>query len=105
MKENDRLVLKYIGNRFKEFREEVGYSRRDAADLIGITMRTLASYERGEREVSMDTTIKMAAAYKTTFTMLTDHKNVYNDFDADMYILSRTGEYANDGKRLQEYTI
>ena len=69
--------LKQIGVRFRKFREGAGYSRSDAAALIGVTPRTLASYERGEREISMETTIKMAEVYKTTFTRLTDYKNVH----------------------------
>ncbi len=72
-------LLKYIGTRFRKFRENAGYSRGDAAMLIGVTPRTLASYERGEREISMDATIKMAQVYKTTFTKLTDYKNVLNN--------------------------
>ena len=75
----DNELLKYIGVRFRDFREKAGYSRNDAAVLIGVTPRTLASYERGEREVSMETTIKMAEVYRTTFTTLTDYKNVLND--------------------------
>lgn len=108
MKPDDKVFLRYIGGRFKDFRENVGYSRREAADMIGITMRTLASYERGEREPSMDTAIKMAGVYKTTFTRLTDYKNIFNNFRRSDNIISFsdwTEGNRDDGERLQKHTV
>lgn len=71
-------MLKYLGERFKFFRKEKGYSRDEAAKRIGVVSRTLAAYERGEREVSIDTAEKMAATYGVTFEHLTDYKYIYN---------------------------
>ena len=82
MKRDNTILLKYIGNRFQTLREERGISRDEAADMIGVTKRTLASYERGEREITTDTVEKMAVAYKTTFTNLTNYKNVLNEINA-----------------------
>ena len=82
MKKDNTILLKYIGNRFQMFREERGMTREMAADIIGITPRTLASYERGEREVTMDCVEKMALAYKTTVTNLTNYKNVLTEINA-----------------------
>ena len=79
MKKDNRVLLKYIGERLQTFREERGISRDMAADMIGITPRTLASYERGEREITMDCVEKMALVYKTTFTNLTNYKNVLDE--------------------------
>ena len=79
MKKDNRVLLRYIGERLQTFREERGISRDIAADMIGITPRTLASYERGEREITMDCVEKMALAYKTTFTALTNYKNVLDE--------------------------
>lgn len=82
MKKDNTILLKYIGNRFQTFREERGITRIMAADMIGVTPRTLASYERGEREITTDIVEKMAVAYKTTFTNLTNYKNVLNEINA-----------------------
>ena len=82
MKKNNKILLKYIGERLQTFREERGISRDMAADMIGVTPRTLASYERGEREITTDRVEKMALAYKTTFTNLTNYKNVLNEINA-----------------------
>ena len=82
MKKNNKVLLKYIGERLQTFREERGISRDMAADMIGVTPRTLASYERGERENTTDRVEKMALAYKTTFTDLTNYKNVLTEINA-----------------------
>lgn len=76
LSENDRLVLKYVGERIKMFREESGYSRKKVAQLLEITPRTLAAYERGERQITMDKTEALALIFKTTVTNLTDYKNI-----------------------------
>ncbi len=76
MKEENKLILKYIGERLRMFRQERSLSREAAADLLGVTKRTVASYERGEREMTMDMAIRMAHTYDTTYTNLTDYKNV-----------------------------
>lgn len=82
MKRDNTILLKYIGNRLATFREERGITRAVAAEMIGVTPRTLASYERGEREINMGTVQKLAVAYKTTFTNLTNYKNVLNEIIA-----------------------
>lgn len=82
MKKNNKILLKYIGERLQTFREERGISRDMAADMIGVTPRTLASYERGEREITTDRVEKMALAYKTTFTNLTNYKNALTEINA-----------------------
>lgn len=79
MKKDNAVLLKYFGNRFQTIREESGISRDMAAEMIGISKRTLASYERGEREMNIDTAKRMAIAYKTTISNLTNYKNVLNE--------------------------
>lgn len=79
MKTEKQYMLKHLGARFKFFREEKGFSRKEASNFIGVTERTLAAYERGEREISIDTTEKMAQAYGVTFELLTDYKYIYSE--------------------------
>ncbi len=76
MDQRRREVLHHIGKRIKHHRRELGYSRDEVAELVGITPRTLAAYERGEREMSMEMAIELARIYKTTLTKLTDYKYV-----------------------------
>ena len=78
MDEKRQEVLRHIGTRIKCYRRELEYSRDMVAEYIGITPRTLAAYERGEREMSMETAIELARVYKTTLTKLTDYSTVIN---------------------------
>ena len=71
-------ILKHVGMQIKTFRRNLGYSRAAVAAYLGMTPRTLASYERGEREISVETVIKIAEFYGTTFNSLTDYQNIMN---------------------------
>ena len=76
MDDKRQEVLRHIGARMKCHRRELSYSRDSVAERIGVTPRTLAAYERGEREMSMETAVELARVYKTTLTKLTDYQNV-----------------------------
>lgn len=78
MDEKRQKVLRHIGERIKVCRREHGYSREFVAEHLKITPRTLAAYERGEREMSMETAICLARIYRTTLTKLTDYTTVSN---------------------------
>ena len=76
MRSYDSEILKTLGQRLKYFREQRNLSRAQVAERIGVTSRTLASYERGEREASGELIIKIADLYGVTFAKLTDYKNI-----------------------------
>ena len=69
-------ILKALGHRLRYFREQNKLSREQVAEHIGVTARTIASYERGEREASAEVIIKIAGLYGVTFAKLTDYKNI-----------------------------
>ena len=81
--DRDKL-LKYIGRRFSIYRFTQRLSREEAARALNISERTLASYERGEREISLNMAIKMAELYKTTFKKLVDYYNVLDELKLEM---------------------
>ncbi len=81
MNDERKQMLKLLGERFVFFRKKKGYSRKKAATILGITSRTLASYERGEREISLDSTKNLATLYGTTFEQLTDYKCIHTKTD------------------------
>ena len=60
MDQRRREILRHIGGRVKYQRRELGLSRDEVAKILGITPRTLAAYERGEREMSMEMAIELA---------------------------------------------
>ena len=55
------------GNRYEtiyeRLRKAVGYSQEKAAELLHIGLRTLQSYEEGERSPSFETAVKVADLY------------------------------------------
>ena len=77
MKQMKRL-LKYQGERFMYYRKKAGISRRSAARYLGISPRTLAAYERGEREATIITIMHMQMLYDVSFTEITG-------FEDDIY--------------------
>lgn len=74
-----REILVHIGARLKSYRRRLGYSREEVGKRLGISGRTVAAYERGEREMSMDTAISFARIYQTSFSTLTDYNNILNN--------------------------
>ena len=40
--------MRNIGENIKKYREEKGYTRRQLAELIGMSYNTVRTYERGE---------------------------------------------------------
>lgn len=75
----NKLMLKNIGLTFQKYRKARGYSRMYVADKLGVSERTLAAYERGEREIATNLTIKLAELYGTTFANLTGYKDYMED--------------------------
>ncbi|MBE5917168.1 MAG: helix-turn-helix transcriptional regulator [Pseudobutyrivibrio ruminis] len=55
-----------LAKRLKSSRANAGYSRKQAADVIGITESTIGLYESGSRQPSLTALMKLASAYKVT---------------------------------------
>lgn len=53
------ITLKSVGNRIKIQREYMGYSREKLAELIGISSRTVAYLENGQKEMGIKTAINI----------------------------------------------
>ena len=79
MKQENAIIRKYLGDRIHSFRVELSISRESVAEKLGISKRTLASYERGEREITMQRLIELAKLYNTTYTNLTNYENILDD--------------------------
>ncbi|MBQ3426225.1 MAG: helix-turn-helix transcriptional regulator [Clostridia bacterium] len=69
-------TIKFVGNRIKYFRHSCGMTRDESAREIGVSPRTLAAYERGEREMSLNTAISIARLYNVTVNMITDEHKI-----------------------------
>ncbi|MCR4694741.1 MAG: helix-turn-helix domain-containing protein [Pseudobutyrivibrio sp.] len=59
-------MIEGLANRLKTSRANAGYSRKEAALLIGISESMVGLYESGERQPSLETLVKLAKGYKVT---------------------------------------
>lgn len=74
MHDKNKEMLKIIGSNFRNYRVARGYTRDKAARELGVSPRTLAAYERGEREITAALTVKLAELYGTTFKNLIKYR-------------------------------
>lgn len=52
------------GYRLKEAREERGYTQKQIAAVIGVTRSAYNQYERGRRDIPIESVIKLADYYQ-----------------------------------------
>lgn len=63
----------YASARVKKYREECHYSRDTASWHLGISARTLASYESAGCEIPTNIVLEMSELYKVSFCTLIDY--------------------------------
>jgi ribosome-binding protein aMBF1 (putative translation factor) len=74
MKKSDAkrcAIVEDVAKRIKEGRIKSGISRKEASERLNIPIRTLASYERAEREIRIDKVLEMVNVYGMTAVELT----------------------------------
>ena len=57
---NDTISTKSIGRTLAEARASAGYSQAEFAELLGVSQRTVSSYETGQRRIHAALLIKAA---------------------------------------------
>lgn len=82
MLSQNRTILKNVGCTFKAYRRKCGYSRAEVAQELGVAPRTLAAYERGEREMGISLAVRLANIYGTTVRCLLGKKLTWEEEDA-----------------------
>ena len=55
----------------KILREELGISRKEVANKLGVSVQTVQSWELGRREPDLKTVYELSKLYKTDMTKLT----------------------------------
>lgn len=50
-----------MSNRLKEIRLAKGLTLREVAEKVGMTYQAIGHYEHGNRKISLDTAVKLAA--------------------------------------------
>lgn len=59
-------MVEGLAHRLKTSRANAGFTRREAANIIGISESMIGLYESSERQPSLTTLMKLASAYKVT---------------------------------------
>ena len=75
-------------NRIKELREQAGISRPKLAELSGVNVRTLESYEQGKKDINgakLKTILKICKALNCRIEDILDDEETLELFK-DMYV-------------------
>lgn len=64
------ITKEQIGEKIKALRIRSGYTRKNVADIIGISKPTLKAYENGDRMLRFDVAYQLVQVYGITFNEL-----------------------------------
>ena len=65
-------MFENLGYKLKSLRVSQQLSRKQVADLVGVSVSTIGLYESGERLPSLPILVKLATQYKTSVDYLVD---------------------------------
>lgn len=68
-------MFEQLGNKLKTLRVNNQLSRKQIAELVGVSASTIGLYESGERLPSLPVLVKLATQYKTSVDYLLDMDN------------------------------
>ncbi|MCM1220933.1 MAG: helix-turn-helix domain-containing protein [Lachnospiraceae bacterium] len=88
-------MIKDLGNKLKTCRIQNQYSRKQVAELVGISVSMVGLYESGERLPSLPVLVKLAHLYKVSTDYLLGVTAYNND------TLSLTGLTENQVKAVK----
>ena len=92
-----------VGRRFAQFRKRLGYSQKEAADLIGVNVNQIGNYETNRSEPSIAVLKKMAYVYHTTIDNLVGrHLDKYVEQAEKMFPNEKLYTYDEIRKMLDE---
>lgn len=66
-------MFETMGHKLKSLRINRGLSRKQVAELVGVTASMVGMYENGERLPSLSVLVKLATQYKVSVDYLVEH--------------------------------
>lgn len=72
-------MFENFGRKLKSARMNCGLSRKQVADLIGVSCAMIGHYETGERMPSLPILVKLSAHYKVSIDFLLDNEIATNN--------------------------
>lgn len=93
-----------FSDKIKRSREVANMTQQELARAVGVSQRTIASYESGGARARRSTTEKLARALKVSVKFLTDDSctNPLEDIGKDAYIDEARAMYGSKGVRDME---
>lgn len=78
------LMFENLGNKLQSLRIKNNFSRKQIAELVGVSVSTIGLYENNDRQPSLSVLVKLATHYKVSTDYLLDHDtNVKNTLSLD----------------------
>lgn len=92
-------MAKKFSEKVKDARCSLGLSRSQLSELIGVSVRSIASYEDGIKLPRQLTLIKLAKALQVSVTFLSDDScmDPMKDIEKDVYIEEARERYGSKG--------
>jgi transcriptional regulator with XRE-family HTH domain len=93
--------MKTFADKVKDARAELGYSQKQLGETCGVSIRTILSYEKGEKFPRQSTLLKLAKALKVSVKFLSDPEceDPVADIEKDGYIEEARARYGAKGVR------
>jgi transcriptional regulator with XRE-family HTH domain len=93
--------MKSFSEKARDARIELGLTQTQLGEEVGISLRTIVAYERGEKKPRQATMLKLAKALKVSVKFLSDDEceNPLEDIEKDGYISVVREKYGAKGAK------
>ena len=93
--------MKTFSEKVKDARLQLGLSQTQLGEAVGISLRAIVSYEKGEKKPRPGTMLKLAKALGVSVKFLSDDtcENPMEDIEKDGYIAEAREKYGSKGAR------
>ena len=93
--------MKTFSEKVRDARLQLGLSQTQLGEAVGISLRAIVSYEKGEKKPRPGTMLKLAKALGVSVKFLSDDtcKNPMEDIEKDGYIEEAREKYGAKGAR------
>lgn len=93
--------MKTFSEKVKDARLQLGLSQQQLGEATGVSLRTILSYEKGEKMPRQGTLLKLAKALGVSSKFLIDDlcENPMEDIEKDRYIEDAREKYGNKGAK------
>ena len=93
--------MKSFAEKVFDARTELGFSQSQLGERVGVSLRSILAYEKGEKTPRPSTVLKLARVLNVSVKFLTDEncENPLEDIEKDGYIEEARERYGAKGSR------